>query len=72
MDKEWTSEKPKEKKGEYVRWHSRSELLKWDFPKNDYSIYCGKTVEELGKNRNEAEIFIYLQDEDEKLSLIHI
>ena len=66
MDKEWRSEPPKEKKGEYVRWHRRSDELKWDLPKNDYSIFSGKTAEELGKNRVESEIFIYLED-DEKL-----
>ena len=67
MDREWTSEIPKEKKGEYVRWHSRSPVLSWDFPKNEHSIFSGKTEEELGKMRNESEIFVYLQDESEKL-----
>lgn len=67
MDKEWRSEEPKEKKGAYLRWHSRSELLQWDLPKNEYSIFAGKTEEELGKNRVESEIFIYLEDESEKL-----
>lgn len=67
MDKEWRSDVPKEKKGAYVRWHRRSELLTWDLPKNEYSVFAGKTEEELGKNRVESEIFIYLEDESEKL-----
>lgn len=58
---------PKEKKGEYLRWHSRSEELNWQLPKNEHSIFSGKTPEELGKNQNESEIFVYLQDENDKL-----
>ena len=50
MDEEWVCEKPKEKKGEYVRWHSRSKVLKWKMPRNEYSVFTGKTKEELGKN----------------------
>lgn len=67
LDHEWVCEKPKEKKGAYVRWHNRSPVLKWKLPKNAYSVFSGKTAEELGKNRNEMEIFIYLQDEYDKL-----
>ena len=45
MDEEWVCEKPKEKKGEYVRWHSRSKVLKWKMPRNEYSVFTGKTKE---------------------------
>jgi len=37
---DWKTKIPKEKKGEYVRWSERSELItKWSLPKNPNSVF---------------------------------
>ena len=36
---DWQCDVPKENKGEYVRWHSRSEVLSYKLPKNMRSLF---------------------------------
>ena len=39
QENSWSTELPKEKRGRYVRWNSRSEILRWEFPKNPHSLF---------------------------------
>jgi hypothetical protein len=60
---EWTSHVPKEKKGEYVRWHDRcKEPLVWKLNKNMHSVFTTK-AEDLTMI-NEPRIYIYLLNEE--------
>lgn len=57
---DWKSAEPKEKKGEYVRWSCRSgdgnkakpdeSVIKWQIPKNPFSLFTGKSAESLGQS----------------------
>ena len=61
---DWKCAIPKEKKGEYVRWHSRSEPLTYKLPKNLHSAFT--TAKEELKAPEELRIYIYLLDESDK------
>lgn len=64
---DWYTELPKEKKGEYLRWSSRSEqnekILQYKLPKNEFSIFTHP--QEQLKMQDEFRLFIYLMDEEE-------
>ena len=52
---------PKENKGEYCRWHSRSEVLSYKLPKNTHSLFT-VDKDEL-TYQEELRIYIYLVNE---------
>ena len=58
---DWKSDLPKENKGEYVRWHSRSEVRQIKLPKNLNSIFTNENVE----YEDELRLYIYLLNEDD-------
>ena len=62
LNNEWITKHPKEKKGEYVRWSDRSQVLKWKLPKNPHSLLSGRSAEELGTENQEYRIYVYLLD----------
>ena len=64
-DREWESEVPKEKKGEYTRWSCRSPVLQWKLPKNPFSEFSLQEGEEPAM-RHDYVVLIYLLDEDGK------
>ncbi len=62
---EWKTEKPKELKGEYVRWSDRCKKVQsWKLSKNPNSVFTTK-AEDLTM-RNEFKIYVYLIDTDEQ------
>lgn len=62
---DWKTQIPKEKKGEYVRWSERSEVItKWSLPKNPLSVFSASAAE-IGNNKQEQRIYIYLLDDDD-------
>lgn len=48
----WTTDKPKEIKGEYVRWSDRCDkVLSWKLPKNPYSLFSVENGQD-SENKN--------------------
>ena len=61
---DWKCDLPKEKKGEYLRWHSRTtEPLTYKLPKNLNSLFT--TDKENLTAPEELRIYVYLLDEDD-------
>lgn len=57
----------KECKGEYVRWHNRSQVLSYKLPKNNQSLFT-KSKDEL-TYQEELRIYVYLlNSKDEPIS----
>ena len=58
---DWQCDEPKETKGEYVRWHSRSEVRQIKLPKNLNSIFTTDDPE----YKEELRLYIYLLNESD-------
>ena len=64
QNQDWPCELPKEKKGEYVRWHRRSQVMTYKLPKNRNSLFT--IPKEDLTAPEELRIYIYLLNEDDK------